>query len=166
MSLKVRSIRREDAEAIIHWRYEPPYDVYNAEGDPEARRELLGGAYRAVETEHGELVGFFCLGPNAQVDGARTRGLYADRGFVDLGLGMRPDQTGQGLGAAFVETCLAWGREQLHPQGFRLSVAAFNARAIAVYTRVGFEKVASCVSDTPQGRFDFEIMVRREAGRR
>ena len=54
---------------------------------------------------------------------------------------MRPDLTGRGLGEEFVHAGLRFAREVYSPPAFRLTVAAFNRRAIRVYERAGFETV-------------------------
>ena len=46
------------------------------------------------------------------------------------------------LGSAFVQLGLDYARAQLYAQRFRLSVAAFNRRAIKTYQRCGFDIVA------------------------
>ena len=77
-----------------------------------------------------------------------------------LGLGMRPDLTGQGLGGAFLETGLAFGRQRFRPRTFRLSVAAFNQRAILVYERAGFIRGRVFQQETNGGIYDFVEMTR------
>jgi len=126
-----------DARAIVGWRYEKPYDVYNA------RPDELGGtlrtfldprnAYYAIRLS-GELVGFCCYGPDARVGG----GEYGGDDVLDVGLGLRPDLTGRGLGPGFVAAILDVAAKEHHPAGFRLTVASFNQRAIRVYERLGF----------------------------
>src|SRR5688572_17673230 len=117
------------AEAIATWRYEPPYSFYDADADADDLALLLDadtrrGRYFAAFGENAALVGFF----EFKTDGDE----------VVIGLGLRPDLTGRGLGLAFVEAGLDFARERFEPTGFRLSVAAFNERAIRVYERAGF----------------------------
>ncbi len=61
--------------------------------------------------------------------------------MLEVGLGLRPQDAGQGLGGAFLDEGLAFGRETFHPGTFQLYVAASNERAIKVYERRGFQEV-------------------------
>ena len=134
-----RPMNEEDAREIAGWRYEAPYDFYEMTNDPDDLAGLLDSErrqdYYAILSEDGEdLVGFFCFGVEAQVPG----GDYADDGAVDVGLGLRPDLTGRGLGLESFLAGLEFARRRLAPESFRLSVATFNERAIRVYERAGF----------------------------
>ncbi|WP_231710683.1 hypothetical protein [Gracilibacillus suaedae] len=46
------------------------------------------------------LVGFFCIGKPAQVPAGFKVGAYQE-GFVDIGIGMKPELTGRGNGSSF-----------------------------------------------------------------
>ena len=78
-----------------------------------------------------------------------------------VGVGLRPDLTGQGFGASFVEQGLEFARLRFTPKRFRLSVAEFNARAARVYERVGFVRTRSFVDETNGGSYPFLEMERR-----
>jgi len=124
------------AEAIKSWRYPAPYDFYDLDADPEDLAEFMDvrnwpGAYYAVTDQAGELVGFFVY----QLEG-RT---------ATIGLGMRPDLTGRGLGTQFVAAGIEYGAQQLGIDRYVVDVAAFNQRAINVYRRLRF---------APQREFD------------
>ncbi|HET8626173.1 MAG TPA: GNAT family protein, partial [Thermomicrobiales bacterium] len=95
--------------------------------------------------------------------GERHRAAYGGAGVLDVGLGMRPDLTGRGLGLAFVRAGLDFARARFAPRRFRLSVAAFNRRAIAVYERAGFRREGAIVVDGPDGGREFAIMSRDAA---
>jgi RimJ/RimL family protein N-acetyltransferase len=126
------------ARTILTWRYEGPYAVYN--GDPahlEATALTWAGPDSgcfAARDAGGEVVGFCSFGADARVPG----GDYADARALDVGLGLRPDLTGRGHGLAFVRAVLRFGRRRFRPARFRLTVAAFNQRALRVYERAGF----------------------------
>jgi len=137
----LKPITPSDARAISRWRYEEPYSIYD--GDPTSVDALLQPrfAYHSVYAESGDLTGYFCFGEDAQVASGRRLGLYEVEPALDVGLGMRPDLTGRGLGEEIVHAGLRFARETYSPPAFRLTVAAFNERAIRVYERAGFETV-------------------------
>jgi len=126
-----------NARAILTWRHESPYDTYNANVEEagafvEAYLDPRY-AYHAITDTSEELVGYCCFGLDARVPGGDYT---ADA--LDIGLGMRPDLTGQGRGLHFFNAILDFARNTFAPQAFRLTVAAFNRRALKVYERAGF----------------------------
>ena len=130
------------ARAILAWRYEGSYAVYNPQSpDLDAAVAILidpANAYFAARDGAGALIGFCCFGADARVPG----GDYTDAAALDVGLGLRPDLTGGGRGLSFLLAVLALGRERFAPARFRLTVAAFNERAQKVYARAGFRPLA------------------------
>jgi RimJ/RimL family protein N-acetyltransferase len=153
-----------DARTIKTWRYEGPYVVYNIDNDLDDLAELLDqrSPYYAVRNEQGELIGFFVFGTSAQVGNVDVPGLYSEKNTITIGLGMRPDLTGKGLGLAFVNAGLDFAREQFRPDYFRLFVLAFNERAIRVYERVGFQHVRVFVQRNIHGEREFLEMRRSQ----
>jgi [ribosomal protein S18]-alanine N-acetyltransferase len=104
------------------WRYPPPYDLYDDDGVPPNNPERFYGVY----AEDGSVAGFF---------------YFEERGdALFYGLGLRPDLTGRGLGASFVNAGLEFARERFGPRRIVLDVAEFNERAIRVYERAGFRR--------------------------
>jgi RimJ/RimL family protein N-acetyltransferase len=150
-----------DARAVNAWRYEEPYAIYNPT-DPEDVAELLDrrSPYFAVRDDAGELVGFFAFGTAAKVEGEDEPALYGLDRTLTVGLGLRPDCTDRGLGLAFVNAGLAFARAQFAPSAFRLFVLTFNARAIRVYERAGFQPVRVFTLPSPHGTREFLEMVR------
>ena len=151
MRFTLKPITRDDARAISRWRYDGPYSIYD--GDPTSVDSLLEPrySYHSVYDERGELAGYFCFGEDARVPAGRRLGLYEREPALDIGLGMRPDLTGRGLGEEFVRAGLRFAREAYSPQAFRLTVATFNRRAIRVYERAGFETVETFGTETRDG---------------
>jgi [ribosomal protein S18]-alanine N-acetyltransferase len=151
-----------EARAIRAWRYEEPYAVYNAPEDSEDFSEELDrrSPYYAVRDERGELVGSFNFGTSALVWDSGDPGIYSENKTVAIGLGMRPDLTGKGLGLAFVEAGLAFAREQFHPDYFHLFVYTFNERAIKVYEQAGFQRVRVFMRRNIHGESEFLEMKR------
>jgi ribosomal-protein-alanine N-acetyltransferase len=120
----IRAMTAEDAEAIAGWRYPAEYAFYDWDRDAGDLAELLdpgewGRRYFAADAD-GELAGCFVFKPH-------------DDG-TEIGLGLRPDLTGRGLGAQFLEAGLRFAGAEY----YTLAVAAFNERAIAVSERAGF----------------------------
>jgi ribosomal-protein-alanine N-acetyltransferase len=139
--------------AIAGWRYAGEYAFYDLVNNPDDLAEFLapenwGGMYHAALDEAGELMGFL----QTKLEGQT----------VEIGLGLRPDLTGQGLGLGFVEACLGFARERFRPAHFRLAVAAFNRRALRVYERAGFRAVAEYWQRTNGGEHWF-VRMEREA---
>jgi ribosomal-protein-alanine N-acetyltransferase len=148
--LEIRQMREEEAHQIAAWRYEGQYAFYDADADPGDLALLLSAEHREGRyfsaLADGELIGFFGFG--------------TDGGDVVVGLGLRPDLTGRGLGFEFLEAGLDFARERFEPSGFRLSVATFNERAIRVYERAGFVRLRTYDHETNGGVFLFLEMAR------
>ena len=160
MRFTLKPITPCDARAISRWRYGGPYSIYD--GDPTSVDALLepGLFYHSVYDKRGDLVGYFCFGEDARVPAGRRLGVYEIEPALDVGLGMRPDLTGQGLGEEFVHAGLRFARETYAPPAFRLTVATFNRRAIRVYERAGFETVETFGPATPDGGREWLLMRR------
>jgi len=154
-------IAETDAREISRWRYDEPYSLYN--GDPVAVPSLLDErlAYHSVFDENDGLVGYFCFGGDAQVPEGQRLGLYDEEVALDVGLGMRPDLTGRGTGLEFVRAGLRFAEERYAPAAFRLTVAAFNERAIRVYQKAGFESMTTFGGSMASGGREWLMMIRR-----
>ncbi|MED0970175.1 GNAT family protein [Bacillus paramycoides] len=138
---------QKEAEEIAHnWHYEGEYSFYNMEADQEDLAEFLNGEMRGNHTfsvkENDTTIGFFSF-------------CKINNRTVDMGLGMRPDITGNGLGLKFVNAGLDFSKEKYGCNYIALSVATFNERAIKVYKRAGFEAVGTFIQKTNGGCFEF-----------
>ncbi|MGG2017754.1 GNAT family N-acetyltransferase [Bacillus sp. S10(2024)] len=152
--MNIHNLTIEEAEEINTWQYEAPYELYSFTGEGETLKELLDGTYYGVCDEQDELIGYFCFGDNAQVPGGREAKLYTGEHVIDIGLGMKPVLTGNGLGISFLQAGLQFAKDKFRPEKIRLSVAAFNERAIHLYMKAGFQKKVSFMS---RGR-EFQLM--------
>lgn len=159
MRFTLRPITEPDAREISRWRYPEPYSVYD--GDPASVPSLLEArfAYHSVRDEHGGLAGYFCFGEDAQIPEGRRLGLY-DEAALDVGLGMRPDLTGEGIGLEFVCAGLRFAQARYAPAAFRLTVATFNERAILVYRKAGFESRTTFGGSMASGGREWLLMLR------
>jgi ribosomal-protein-alanine N-acetyltransferase len=154
--LILRPLEQAHAHEIIGWHYEPPYDLYDLDqGDPgEIVESLLDPAcaYHAILTPEGELVAFCCFGEDGQVPG----GNYSAEA-LDLGLGVRPDLTGQGQSHVYIQAVLAYARLKYAPHSYRVTIAAFNTRAQRAWTKAGFRPVQRF--ESTHSRQPFVILV-------
>lgn len=130
------------ARAIPEWHYDAPYDLYNIAPD-DVEKEIQcfldpQNAYHTITDERGDLVAYCCFGPDGQVPG----GDYS-AAALDIGLGVRPDLTGQGRGLTYVNAILDFARRAFPPTAFRVTVAEFNQRARRVWEKAGFRPVQS-----------------------
>jgi ribosomal-protein-alanine N-acetyltransferase len=98
--------------------------------------------------------------------GARRRTSTSTRqangGVVEIGLGLHPERTGQGLGGSFLQAGLDYARACFQPAQFALSVATFSRRAMTVYERAGFTPVRVFMHSTNGGEWEF-VEMRRPA---
>jgi len=127
------------ARTVLGWRYPPPYEVYNC--DPRRDEEvqaLLNPEfhYQRIAAGDDPLVGYCCFGLDARVAG----GDYS-AAALDIGLMVRPDLNGRGLGAAFVQATLGFAAQQFPSAAWRVTIAGFNRRAQRVWEKAGFRSV-------------------------
>ena len=122
MKLTIRLASAETFAEMATWRYERPYDFYDGDVDPVLNPERF---YEVLD-EDGSLVGNYYF---EEKDDA-----------LEVGLGLRPDLTGRGLGLEFLLAGIEFGRRRFGLPRVILNVAAFNERAIKVYERAGFRE--------------------------
>jgi [ribosomal protein S18]-alanine N-acetyltransferase len=146
-----------EALALARWRYSGIYAGYNFGvatslwiAMTQLMFQLLGTSlYYSVLDSEGDLVGMFSFYPR-------------HGNIVEVGLGMRPDKTGQGSGLAFVRAGLDFARDQFKPTSFQLDVAGFNQRARLVYERAGFAPTGT-LTRRIKGRKEEYIQMSRPA---
>ena len=153
-TFRFEPLTQANAEAIARWRYPAPFSFYDWEQDEDDLAELLDpslrrDAYFGVEDDAGELVGYFSF-------------RWREPGLLEIGLGLRPDRIGHGLGGAFLAAGLDYARSQFDPRHFVLAVATFNRRAITVYERAGFAPVRTYMHTTNGAEWEF-VEMRRES---
>lgn len=100
MKLAIKEMNEQFASEILQWQYVAPYDFYNNELSDDNVQEMLDNPYFAIINNQSELIGYYCTGTAAQVPKGQDVGAYVEC-CVDIGIGMKPNLTGQGLGTAF-----------------------------------------------------------------
>ena len=149
MNYTFSKMSQKQAENIAsNWHYEGKYSFYDIAADEDDLAEFLnplerGEKYFSVRFRNEE-IGFFCFDN--------------ETGSVDIGLGMKPELTGKGLGLDFLESGLNYAISKYNPENITLSVATFNERAIKLYIKAGFETTGTFMQDTNGSRFVFMRM--------
>ncbi|KHE72239.1 GNAT family N-acetyltransferase [Halobacillus sp. BBL2006] len=150
MQLNKRAMNEELINEIVKWEYESPYDFYNNEESEEVVKEFIEGDYSVLLDDQNRIFGYYCVGEAAKVPAGYNAKVYPE-GYIDMGLGMNPEFTGQGNGLMFCRWILNDIEKSYHASPIRLSVATFNQRAIHLYGKLGFIKKDEF--DTDSSRF-------------
>lgn len=120
----IKDMNEHYARKIICWVYEKPYDVYSM-------KDTYDELFRYKVIVNHDLIGFFCIGKDAQV----PSGEYPE-GYLDIGVGLKPDLCGKGMGESFMNEMMT------SMEGpFRLTVLSWNKRAIKLYEKLGFKEI-------------------------
>jgi RimJ/RimL family protein N-acetyltransferase len=122
VKLTIRPASQETFAEMATWRYEPPYDFYDGDADPVLNPERF---YEALDEDESLMGNYY---------------FEEKGGALEIGLGLRPDLTGRGLGLEFLLAGIEFGRRRFGLSRVILNVAAFNERAIKVYERAGFRE--------------------------
>jgi GNAT superfamily N-acetyltransferase len=140
--MSFRPMDEDGALTLIGWRYEAPYDIYQLDPSPIELPTFVSflvdpaNRYYRIDSQRGELEAFCCVGDDAQVAG----GDYS-ADALDLGLGVRPDLTGRGLGAGYAQALAGFASRRFAPSLLRVTIAGFNLRAQRVWEKIGFVQV-------------------------
>jgi ribosomal-protein-alanine N-acetyltransferase len=143
-------MEKDEAFQISEWHYEEPYSFYDFRSDLEDAKEFLDfsnrpeGKYFSVVDESGGLVGFYELTHKGN--------------SIEIGLGMRPDLTGKGIGLAYVRAGIEFIQETFSPEILTLFVLSSNMRARVVYERAGFKNVRTLMIENDLGKNEFVEM--------
>lgn len=161
MNLSFHPIRECDVHEMTRWTYDPPYDVYNLSHPPDEAAVAYwldpSNGVHAIFDAVGCMVGYCTFGVDGQVPG----GDYS-ADALDIGLALRPDQTGRGLGAVFTECVIDFAQRTYAPPLLRVTIATFNERAQRVWLRCGFEPVESFMATHTEKAF--VVLSRRAPG--
>ncbi len=133
-------------EEFCSWTYPEPYERYSLDSsaipyfltlleDPQ-------GSLTMITDPSGQLIAYVTTGPDARVPGDD----YAEE-LLDIGLGIRPELTGRGLGTEIVAKVLGRLEKAFPGLGFRVTIAVFNLRAQKVWMRNGFVESKRFISE-------------------
>lgn len=148
----IMPMTQESAEIIAKdWLYPAPYDFYNLAADPEDYAEMIDPKLRQNSyfqvIRNGILFGFASFEINDKE--------------LEIGLGMAPKWTGHSHGKDFLRTIEDYTKANYSCDTLVLNVAAFNSRAISLYTNSGYKKIETFKQTTYGADFDFIRMEKK-----
>jgi len=169
MKLILRPTTEDDVREVYVWEYEPPYHIYNMYSEFSAADEMDEAVAYFLRPEYafhtifvegsGELVGICSFGVDGQVPG----GDYGAEA-LDIGMAVKPEWTGCGLGIQFVSTVTAFAQQTFQPPMLRVTIAEFNRRAQKVWQRAGFMETSRF--QATHGKRPFIMYTRQVAERK
>lgn len=151
--LTIVPMLQKHASEIAKWKYEGIYSFYNRTNEITSIDDAeipIANSFVAYDND-GILVGHFHFGPDGQIP--TIENYEYNLNYLDIGLGLRPDLCNQGFGVHFVTLGIKFANTKYNATKFRLSVAAFNERAIKVYERIGFNKVCKVTNSYFKNKF-------------
>lgn len=152
MKFDFQPISIGDAEEIVGWRHPEPYHLY----DVEDATHLLNPAFHYYVSRFGQRVSaFLCYGEDA-----RVRGFDYDDSYVDVGWGLRPDLTDQGLGKCLISQVMGFMHSRTERKRLRATVMAFNERCQKACRSAGF--ICSTRFVRPSDGRRFVVMTEKE----
>lgn len=139
----LRSMKAEEADDLIGFS-EAMFARHKEMNNPE-ERQLLWEQSRNWIRGHNESIGKIIIA--AYYEGELIGVLNYDSevhdmttSFSALGINIRSNWTGKGIGAAMMDAFLKWAEEEHGVVKVSLSVYSVNERAIRFYRRFGFEE--------------------------
>lgn len=153
MKLFVNKLTEEYAKQLCTWKYEGEYSVYDfAPWDIAMQQnwsitnpEVRESDFRSVISEQGNLIGFFRMTGDEQ-------------GNIEIGLGLKPQHCGQGLGKKFVKLITQYTLVHYPNQLTYMEVRTFNVRAVKCYKSLGYTIVLQHHKDLPWGSNEYFLM--------
>jgi ribosomal-protein-alanine N-acetyltransferase len=139
MRIEFLPTEKKRAREFLQWQYEPPYDIYNfplvqLEKYVQYNIDPRNNVYTMFD-QNDRLIGYCSYGRDAQIPG----GDYSEEA-LDIGLMIKPELTGQGMGSDFASKVIQNGIDKYVPKKLRVTIAAFNKRAMRVWEGNGFQQ--------------------------
>lgn len=149
---KVEILTEEYAIEMCKWKYHGEYSVYNIPS-----REIITQEKRDISNQKERVNQFYAFTDENRILCGVIR-IQDKKDWLKLGLGLKPELCGLGLGDEFIKHILNLCKE-LHPnKKIVLDVRTFNIRAIKCYQKAGFKIVDTIKLITPTGMDDFVKM--------
>ena len=151
------------AREVAVWQYTGDLGRYNVtrEDVDEEIKTMLNPefAYFVAFDDEQRISGYCCFGKDAQVPG----GDYSVEA-VDIGLALRPDLLGQGLGTALLKAAIARIDGLGNGVPLRATIATGNTRSCRLFEKAGFQQ-RQVFQATDTGDEEFVVVVRQSHAR-
>lgn len=150
MIFDFQALTQSNALVIANqWKYDGVYSFYDMTADLEDYEEFVDEGLRNANDHYqamadGGLAGFFYV--------------VQDGPVIEIGLGLRPDLCGKGMGKEFVDQMISLIEAHYHFDKLVMHVAAFNQRAVKVYRSCGFRDVKVIEQSSNGGVYEFLVM--------
>lgn len=139
---------------ICTWIYEPPYDIYH--WSSWSHMEENGEEFGDTQIRETQYISILDQQTQLMVGYAQ---LFPLEGVTRLGLGMRPELCGHGIGPSFVRFVAEEARRRRPQDEIDLEVLVWNDRARKAYVRAGFVVTDEYERPSPTGIMPFYCMV-------
>lgn len=161
--MSLRPMTERCAKEVCGWKYGEPYSVYNY---PDWETCTAGGwAIADSLRRERELYAVYAREDGRDILCGFLRYMEGNDS-VTLGLGLRPDLCGKGLGAELMAIAINEYKRRFPKLALELDVRPFNERAIKCYINSGFVVTGGFTGHTPQGDVEFFHMRYSENGHR
>jgi len=155
MNIFAKEMTADFADQVIKWKYADEYSIYNH--DSSFITEYSDGMHFAFVDDEHNLLGYMCFGFAAQVPTDELN-VYSDD-CLDIGLHIKPDLNGKGLGGKFLKTCIEFADSHFNRPNLTTTIAKFNTRAQTLCKNAGFYE-SGAVHHKITGK-EFVILKRR-----
>lgn len=137
------------------WKYEGIYSFDDMTEDMEDYEEFIDEQLRNQNNHYeaiieNELAGFFCVIQEGE--------------SLEIGLRLRPDLCGKGLGKEFLNQILDFIGRYYQAKTYILNAALFNQRAIRLYHAFGFLDEAVITRRSNGGTYEFLALKKNPCG--
>lgn len=148
MEFYFRRRTKADIQEFLSWHFEGVYAFYNND----SQQEKIDWYINSVENENA----FSVFNEKEELIGNCEYSL--DDGAYVMGLQMKPELTGMGMGKVFSNAVIEFGRAKYQFCELYLAVAAFNERAATVYRSLGFTVIEETIWTIREKDYEFLIM--------
>lgn len=148
MNIEFRIPTESDAKDIVTWKYEGIYSFYDND-KTDAKKQWASNIHNEKNT-------FAMYNMNNELIGNCSFDFDEDK--IMLGVQMRPNLTGKGMGTEIVKRILDFGKEKYKFNEIELFVAKFNKRAIRIYEKLGFKTIDEFIWNVNEEEKEFIAM--------